>query len=80
MQQALAVLNQMQSAGGIIGTGEISNAARQAALASDSLIFNLALVSLVFCWILGIVDAYRIGKKIDREVPSAGTLPQDSRR
>jgi len=45
----------------------ISNAATQVSTTSDSLIFSFALLLIIFCWIIGVVDAYRIGRKKDIE-------------
>ncbi len=69
VQQALVILQKIELEGGIIDMSTISNAATQASAASDSLILNLALLLIIFCWIIGIIDAYRIGKKKDREQP-----------
>jgi TM2 domain-containing membrane protein YozV len=63
VQQALVILNQIQSEGGAISMHTISNAAQQASTTSDGFMINLVLLCLVLCWIIGIVDAYRIGKK-----------------
>jgi hypothetical protein len=48
----------------------ISDAAARASNASVSLAFNLALLTIILCWIFGIVDAYRIGRKKDLEEDS----------
>ncbi len=67
VQQGLAVLEKIESEGGAITMSTISNAATQASTTSSSLIFNLGLLLIIFCWIIGVVDAYRIGKKKDIE-------------
>ena len=67
VQQAFAILEKIQSEGEAISMSTISNAATQAATTSRSLIFNLVLLLIIFCWIIGVVDAYRIGKKKDIE-------------
>jgi hypothetical protein len=65
VQQALAILDQIKSEGGVISMSTISKAANQASTTSDSRMINLVLVFIVLCWIIGIVDAYRIGKRGD---------------
>ena len=67
VQHALAILEKIESEGGAISMSTISNAATQATTTSGSLIFKLLLLLIIFCWIIGVVDAYRIGKKKDIE-------------
>ena len=66
-QQALAIVEKIQSEGGAIDMNTISNAATQASTTSESFIFNLVLLLIIVCWIIGVVDAYRIGRKRDIE-------------
>ena len=67
VQQAFSILKQIELAGGTINMDAISNAATQSYTNSDSLVFNSILLLIIVCWILGVVDAYRIGKKRDLE-------------
>ena len=67
VQQALAILEKIESEGGAISMSTISDAATQASNTSGSLTFNLALLVVILCWIIGVVDAYRIGRKKDIE-------------
>jgi TM2 domain-containing membrane protein YozV len=67
VQHALVILEKIQSRGGEISMKTISDAATRASSTSVSLIFNLALLMIIFCWIFGIIDAYRIGRKKDIE-------------
>ena len=75
VQHALAILEKIESEGGAISMSTISNAATQASTTSVSLTFNLILLLIILCWIIGVVDAYRIGKKKDIE---AGSTSQAS--
>ncbi len=70
VQQAFFVLKQIELAGGTINMDAISNAATQSSTNSDSIVFNAILLLIIVCWILGVVDAYRIGKKRDLEEQS----------
>jgi hypothetical protein len=63
VQHALAILEKIESEGGAISMSTISDAATQASTISGSLTFNLALLLVILCWIIGVVDAYRIEKK-----------------
>lgn len=66
-QQAFAILEKIQSEGSAIDMNTISDAATQAATTSESLIINRVFLLVIACWIIGIVDAYRIGRKKDIE-------------
>ena len=70
VEQALAILEKIQWEGGSIDMITISNAATQASTSSDSQMFNFLLFLIVSCWLIGAVDAYRIGKKKDQEEQS----------
>ena len=65
VQQAVTILEKIGSGGGAIDISAVSKAATQASTTSDSLIFKLVLLLIILCWIIGVVDAYRIGKKKD---------------
>jgi len=67
VQHALAILEKIESEGGAISMSTISGAATQASTISGSLTFDLALLLVILCWIIEVVDAYRIGKKKDIE-------------
>jgi len=67
VQQAFIILEKIELEGGVIDIKTITDAATQASSSSDSIIYNLGLLLIVICWIFGIVDAYRIGKKKDLE-------------
>jgi len=66
VQLALPILEKIES-GGSIDVSAMSNAAHQALNTSDNLMFNFSLLLILFCWIIGAVDAYIIGKKMDSE-------------
>ncbi len=70
VEQALAILEKIQWEGGVIDMITISNAATQASTSSDGQTFNFLLFLIVSCWLIGTVDAYRIGKKKDLEEQS----------
>ena len=73
-QIAFTILEKIESEGGTIDMNTISNAATQASITSDSLIFYFALILIIFCWIIGVVDAFRIGKKKDIEQQSTNQV------
>lgn len=65
VRQALAVLNKIQAAGGTLDAETINRTANQVATTHASQLLNFLLLFLIFCWIFGIIDAYRIGQRID---------------
>ncbi len=67
VQKAFAILEKIESEGGTLDMETISSAAAQASTASGSFVVNLLLLAILLCWIIGIVDAYRIGKRKDLE-------------
>ena len=67
VQQAFTILEKIQSEGGPIDMSTIWNAATQASTTSESLIFKLLLLLIILCWIISVLDAYRIGRKKDIE-------------
>ena len=75
VRYALSILGDVQIEGGEISISSISEAASRASTTSGSLAFNLALLLVILLWIIGAVDAYRIGKKKDIE---KGSMTQAS--
>jgi len=67
LQKAFIILEKIELDGGAINMNAMSKAATQATTSSDSLTYNFLLLFIILCWIIGIVDAYRIGRKIDIE-------------
>ena len=65
-RQAIVVLEKVASEGGAVDMESISHAASQATTSGDHMLYNLALLLILVCWLVGIVDAYITGKKIDR--------------
>jgi hypothetical protein len=71
VRHGLAILEKIRVEGGVIDLETITEVATKATSATDSLIFNAAFLLIIICWIFGIVDAYKIGKKMDllRQAP-----------
>ena len=59
------MLEKMDAEGGQIDITMITTAVNQATTSADSLLFNGLSLLVLACWILAVVDAYRIGRKID---------------
>ena len=67
VQQAYAILDSIEAEGGMSDSDTISQAAAQAAAASDSPMITAVSLLILVCWIVGIIDAWRIGKQKDLE-------------
>jgi TM2 domain-containing membrane protein YozV len=66
-QIALGVLQEIESEGGILDMQTISSVSERAVSASDSYIMHGSILLIILCWIFGIIDAYKIGKKLEKE-------------
>ena len=66
-QHAITILEKIEAGGGAIDINTMTNAAAQASTPSGGLTFKLLVFLLVVMWTLGVVDAYRVGKKKDIE-------------
>jgi len=67
-RKAVGILEGIQTAGGGLPLEAVSKAA-QAPASSDGGGMRLIYWALAACWIFAIIDAYRIGREIDREGP-----------
>ena len=67
VQHARAILDKIELEGGAMNMSTISHAATEASTNYGSLTLNLLLLLPIVFWIIGVVDAYRIGKKKDIE-------------
>jgi beta-lactamase regulating signal transducer with metallopeptidase domain len=67
LRQAFAILEKIEAEGRVIDMSTISSVAAQTSTTSDSLVYNVVLLLIILLWILGIVDAYRLGRKKDLE-------------
>ena len=66
-QQTFAVLEKIEYGGGEIDISEILNSVNLAGTTSGGAVYKFASLLLLFCWIIGIIDAYRIGWRKDLE-------------
>ena len=62
-EQALAVVAKIQADGGNIDPSRILEMASQGSALADTQSFNIAMIVFMVCWIVGVVDAYRLGKR-----------------
>ncbi|MHB1187550.1 hypothetical protein [Thiobacillus sp.] len=62
MQQASTVLEKLESEGGVLDAGQLSDLVSQTSNTSGSTVVTVATLVLAGCWVVGVVDAYRLGK------------------
>lgn len=74
VQQAYAILDTIEAEGGMPDSNTINQAAAQAAAASDGPMITAVSVLIIVCWIVGIIDAWRIGKQMDQQGPATGRM------
>lgn len=68
MQQASTVLERLESEGGALDAGHISDLVTQTSNSSGGTASTVATLALAACWLFGTIDAYRLGRKQDEEV------------
>ncbi len=64
-QQIVVVLEKIEYGDGTIDMSEILNSVNLVDTTSGDIMYRFASLLLLFCWIIGVVDAYRIGWKKD---------------
>ena len=67
LDQAWTILEKIEAEGGTLDMTTITNAATQAVSGADNSAYSFAFLLVVVCWVAGIVDAYRVGKKKEQE-------------
>lgn len=63
MRQASTVLERLQAEGPELDAGQLADLVTQASNGSGGTVDTVATLVLAGCWLGGIVDAYRLGKK-----------------
>jgi len=67
VNQAFSILDQL-SQSGTVDMNAITHAATQASGASSNMLVNIAYLVVIGCWLIGIIDAYAIGKEMDNKI------------
>jgi hypothetical protein len=70
MQQASIVLEKLASEGDTVDPGQLADLVAQASNGPGSHAVTVAMLGLAGCWVIGIVDAYRLARnRQGRNVP-----------
>ena len=66
-QKALAIINELE-AKGAADLPAIQKAASEAVHAADTFALKAALACMGLCWLVATVDAYRLGRQMDKDL------------
>lgn len=70
VQQASIVLGKLATEGDMVDPGRLADLVAQTSSGPGSLVVRVATLGLAGCWVIGIVDAYRLGKNpLGRKAP-----------
>lgn len=61
--QAMAVLEKIEADGGMVDPSRVAELLSQASTPAGTHALSIATTVLIACWIVGMVDAYRLGKR-----------------
>jgi len=76
MQQASIILDQVASEGGAVDVGRLSGLVTQTSNGPGSLVVTAASLVLAGCWVIGVVDAYRIARNQQNRNALSRTPPR----
>ncbi|MGB5492627.1 MAG: hypothetical protein WBM76_17505 [Woeseiaceae bacterium] len=65
-QRALTIVDRINNGDTPVDTGAIAEMVSNSSSAADGFIENIAMVVLVACWLIGIIDSYRLGVAQER--------------
>jgi len=60
-QRALTIVDRINSGDIPVDTGAIAEMVSNSTSGADSFIENIAVIVLVACWLIGLIDSYRLG-------------------
>ena len=69
-QMAMTILEKIQAEGGAMDMDAISAAASRSTEASGNFAMTFFLFLIAACWVYGVIDAFRLGRKKDLEAES----------
>jgi hypothetical protein len=66
-QRALTIVDRINSGDVPVDTGAIADMVSNSASAADGFTENIAVIVLGACWLIGIIDSYRLGVQLENE-------------
>jgi len=77
VEQALAIVDKINSGEISLESVTITELASQSTGAAEGSILNIAVLVIVACWLIGIIDSYRLGIKQEKQLNiDAEKLPE----
>ena len=67
-QSAMTIVERINSGDIPLDTGAIAEAASGAGADTNGITYNIALLVLLACWLVGIFDSYRVGKEQEKQL------------
>ncbi len=67
VEQALAIVDKINSGEIPLESVTITELASQSTGAADGSILNIAVLVIVACWLIGIIDSYRLGSNQEKQ-------------
>ena len=65
-QRALTIVDRINSGDIPVDTGAIAELVSNSTSGADSFIDNIAVIVLGACWLIGIIDSYRLGVALEK--------------
>ncbi|MDP1683379.1 MAG: hypothetical protein Q8L39_16605 [Burkholderiales bacterium] len=62
-EQAMAVLEKIEADGGMVDPSRVLALVSQASTSVGTPTLTIATMVIIACWVVGVVDAYRLGKR-----------------
>lgn len=80
IEKALKIADQIQTSASPLSIEEVSALVSQQVLHSEVQQMNMALLALLSAWVIGTVDAYRVGNIEDKQIASRSKIKASHRR
>ena len=74
VDRAVQISEEIRSGDVPLDVGAITELVSKQATGSEAQLINLATAAVVMCWLVGIVDSYKVGRARDRETGSENTF------
>ena len=68
VESALRITDKIQSGEVPLDVATITELVSNSPTGADALLLNIATVVLIVCWLIGIVDSYRVGHAQDKKI------------
>jgi hypothetical protein len=77
LENAMQIVEQIQKDNGQTDVAAIMDAASKQPADSDAYLINIATYVFVICWLIGIIDSYRVGRVQDKKDEASLNISAD---